>query len=47
MVPFETIAAATSYIQFTDLGLGPVALDLGFFQIRWYSLSYLATILLG
>jgi phosphatidylglycerol---prolipoprotein diacylglyceryl transferase len=46
-VPFEIIAAATNYIQFTDLGVGPVALDLGFFQIRWYSLSYLATILLG
>jgi len=46
-VPFEIIAAATDYIQFTDLGVGPVALDLGFFQIRWYSLGYLAGILLG
>jgi phosphatidylglycerol---prolipoprotein diacylglyceryl transferase len=46
-VSFEIIATATDYIQFTDLGLGPIALDLGFFQIRWYSLSYLATILLG
>jgi phosphatidylglycerol---prolipoprotein diacylglyceryl transferase len=46
-VPFEIIAAATSYIQFTDLGVGPVALDLGFFQIRWYSLGYLAGIMLG
>lgn len=44
---FELIATATDYVQFTDLGLGPVALDLGFLQIRWYSLSYLATILLG
>lgn len=44
---FEIIAAATDYIQFTDLGVGPVALDLGFFQIRWYSLGYLAGILLG
>jgi phosphatidylglycerol:prolipoprotein diacylglycerol transferase len=46
-VSFETIAAANDYIQWSNLGVGPVALDLGFFQIRWYSLSYLATILLG
>jgi phosphatidylglycerol---prolipoprotein diacylglyceryl transferase len=46
-VSFEIIAAANDYIQFTDLGVGPVALDLGFFQIRWYSLGYLAGILLG
>ncbi len=46
-MPFEIIAVVTDYIQFTDLGVGPVALDLGFFQIRWYSLGYLAGILLG
>jgi phosphatidylglycerol:prolipoprotein diacylglycerol transferase len=40
-----TIAAAA--ISFTDLGLSPVALDLGFFQLRWYSLAYLAGIFLG
>lgn len=44
---FEIIASAAGYIQFTDLGVGPVAIDLGFFQIRWYSLGYLAGILLG
>lgn len=44
---FEIIATAANYIQFTDLGVGPVALDLGFFQVRWYSLGYLAGILLG
>lgn len=44
---FEIIATASSFIQFADLGVGPVALDLGFFQIRWYSLGYLAGILLG
>jgi len=27
--------------------LDPIALDLGFFQIRWYSLAYLAGIILG
>lgn len=46
-MPFEIIATATNYIQFTNLGVGPVALDLGFFQIRWYSLGYLAGIMLG
>jgi phosphatidylglycerol---prolipoprotein diacylglyceryl transferase len=43
----QTLAEATNYISYTELGLGPVALDLGFFQIRWYSLSYLVMILLG
>jgi phosphatidylglycerol:prolipoprotein diacylglycerol transferase len=41
---FVTIAAG---IAFTDLGLSPIALDLGFFQLRWYSLAYLAGIFLG
>ena len=42
------LAAATSNaIAFTDLGLSPVALDLGFFQLRWYSLAYLAGIFIG
>ena len=44
---FELLAAVSSYTNFADLGLSPVALDLGFFQIRWYSLSYLVMILLG
>lgn len=43
----EVFTAATGYLNYSDLGLGPVALDLGFFQLRWYSLSYLAMILLG
>jgi phosphatidylglycerol:prolipoprotein diacylglycerol transferase len=34
-------------IDFESLGVGPVALDLGFFQLRWYSLAYLAGILVG
>lgn len=46
-MPFEIIATAADYIQFENLGVGSVALDLGFFQIRWYSLGYLAGILLG
>ncbi|RYD98036.1 MAG: prolipoprotein diacylglyceryl transferase [Sphingomonadales bacterium] len=34
-------------IHFADLGLSPVALDLGLFQIRWYALSYVAMIAIG
>ncbi len=40
-------AAASGHIRFADLGLDPVALDLGFFSIKWYSLAYLAGILVG
>jgi phosphatidylglycerol:prolipoprotein diacylglycerol transferase len=40
-------AAAAQPIQFTDLGLDPIALDLGFFTVKWYSLAYLAGILIG
>ena len=38
---------ATSALSWQELGLDPVALDLGFFQLRWYSLAYLAGIALG
>ncbi|MEO5809354.1 MAG: prolipoprotein diacylglyceryl transferase [Sphingomicrobium sp.] len=34
-------------ISYTDLGLSPIALNLGIFQLRWYSLAYLAGIFLG
>ncbi|MBB5711364.1 prolipoprotein diacylglyceryl transferase [Sphingomonas xinjiangensis] len=40
-------AAAGSHIRFQDLGLDPVALSLGFFTIKWYSLAYIAGILIG
>jgi phosphatidylglycerol---prolipoprotein diacylglyceryl transferase len=39
--------AAANAIQFKDLGLSPIALDLGFFKLRWYSLSYIASIMIG
>nr|WP_187107722.1 prolipoprotein diacylglyceryl transferase [Sphingomonas xanthus] len=45
-VMMSTIAS-TAAIAFPDLGLSPVALDLGFFQLRWYSLAYLAGIFIG
>lgn len=42
-----SLATANGAIRWSDLGLDPVALDLGFFQLRWYSLAYLAGIVLG
>ena len=39
--------AAPNAIIWEDLGLDPVALDLGFFELRWYSLAYLAGIFVG
>lgn len=35
------------FTQFADLGLSPIALAIGPFAIRWYSLAYIAGILLG
>ncbi len=42
-----SLVDVTSAIHWTDLGLSPIALDLGFFKIRWYSLSYISAIVLG
>lgn len=41
------MTAATTALDYKSLGLSPIALDLGFFQIRWYSLAYIAGILLA
>jgi phosphatidylglycerol:prolipoprotein diacylglycerol transferase len=43
----QSTAATTDAIAWSDLGLSPVALDLGFFELRWYSLGYLAGIFIG
>jgi len=42
-----SVTTAGDAIRWRDLGLDPVALEIGFFQLRWYSLAYLAGILLG
>jgi len=39
--------SASDAIAWTDLHLSPVALDLGLFELRWYSLAYLAGIFIG
>jgi hypothetical protein len=41
------VTRPSSRDRLPDLGLKPVALDLGFFQLRWYSLAYLAGIFIG
>ncbi|MBO9715082.1 prolipoprotein diacylglyceryl transferase [Sphingomonas sp.] len=43
----DTLAAASQHIRFEDLHLSKVALDLKFFEIKWYSLAYIAGILVG
>src|SRR5690349_25143334 len=37
----------SQFVKFPDLGLSPVALHLGPFDLRWYSLAYLAGIFVG
>jgi phosphatidylglycerol:prolipoprotein diacylglycerol transferase len=39
--------AADQYVRWTDLGLHPILLELGPIKLRWYSLAYLAGILIG
>jgi phosphatidylglycerol:prolipoprotein diacylglycerol transferase len=39
--------AYPGFTKFTDLGLSPIALHLGPFDLRWYSLAYLAGIFIG
>src|SRR3546814_16977283 len=41
------LTTASAYLHFEYLGLDPVAIDLGFFTPKWYSLAYLAGILIG
>jgi len=42
----STIAASTA-IAFPDLGLKPTIFSIGWFQLRWYSVAYLAGIFIG
>lgn len=39
--------ASADHLRFVDLGLSPIALSLGPLDIRWYSIAYIAGILLG
>jgi phosphatidylglycerol:prolipoprotein diacylglycerol transferase len=42
----STVAASTA-IAFPDLGLKPTVFNIGWFQLRWYSVAYLAGIFIG
>jgi phosphatidylglycerol:prolipoprotein diacylglycerol transferase len=44
--PLQT-AAADRFTAFPDLGLSPVLFSIGSFDLRWYSLAYVAGIFLG
>lgn len=39
--------ATNTPLHWESLGLSPIALDLGFFTIKWYSLAYLTGIIFG
>ncbi len=41
------LALAGDHIRFTDLGLHPDVFSIGWFTLRWYSLAYIAGIVLG
>ncbi len=43
----ELLSASANYVNWNDLHVGPIAFQIGSFAIRWYSLGYLAGILLG
>ena len=48
MIDFASLsAAAGQYVHWADLGLDPVLLEIGPIKLRWYSLAYLAGILIG
>ena len=41
------VSAGGGHIRFADLGLHPDIFSVGFFTLRWYSLAYIAGILIG
>ena len=45
--PLQAVDNSHGFIAFPDLGLSPVALHIGPFDLRWYSLAYLAGIFIG
>ena len=47
MTPDDPILAAPILAALSFPDFDPVALDLGFFQIRWYALAYVGGLLLG
>jgi phosphatidylglycerol:prolipoprotein diacylglycerol transferase len=42
-----SMVASSGAIEFPKLGLSPTLLHIGWFQLRWYSIAYLAGIFIG
>ncbi|HEU0043093.1 prolipoprotein diacylglyceryl transferase [Sphingomonas sp.] len=42
-----TVGDPTGHVRFADLGLHPDVFSIGFFTLRWYSLAYIAGIVIG
>ena len=42
-----TVGDPAGHLRFADLGLDPDVFSLGFFTLRWYSLAYIAGIVIG
>ncbi len=47
MILTTVAAAATDHIRFTDLGLNDTIFRIGWFSLKWYSISYVAGIMAG
>ena len=41
------LVAASQAIAFPDLGLDPIIFEIGAFKLRWYSIAYLAGVIVG
>jgi len=41
------LSTSTEFVRFEELGLSKTLLSIGWFELRWYSLAYLAGILMG
>ncbi|MGF1550718.1 MAG: prolipoprotein diacylglyceryl transferase [Sphingomonadaceae bacterium] len=47
LTALDTASLAAGAIRWSELGLDPVAVDLGVFVLRWYALAYIAGIVIG
>lgn len=47
MILTTVAAAASDHIRFTDLGLNDTIFRIGWFSLKWYSISYIAGIMAG
>ncbi|MCM8557791.1 prolipoprotein diacylglyceryl transferase [Sphingomicrobium sediminis] len=43
----ETVPNADQYVAFPDLGISDTAINFGIYELKWYSLAYIAGIFIG